>query len=382
MTTLTADFGAEEAAMQAYFRAGEAKARSLGNRGPVRFTEDGKLHPEILDAYRETGFYVFENVLGAQELAELEADLYDMMDRLPTKRGSPVDHKGRPALGADLAKPVVMWSKPLGDPLGGTAIANGRHPVKMIEPKPAADLPEEIAFLIMGSLQFSDASLRVYGHPDLLRVAAAINGDDFVPFSEATIIKKPGEGSSFAWHQDGTTHWGSPEWNPLTHGFNFMAQLYGCTAANGLWYIPGSHAMGKLDIKAMVEAAGGNRLPDAVPLICNPGDVAMSNRQLVHGSFANTSEDWRVTLNIGFHPRRSVVGVNARGIDGELQLYDAERVRKRSEVIGYAIDARHQHFPGETPYAYRPQVERGEAYRWNDAARGAIKDYNLLDILI
>ena len=382
MNVIKADFGAEEEAMQAYFREGEAKAFALGNRGPIRVTADGKLDPAIIEAYRRTGFYVFEGAIGAQELDELKADLHNMMDRFPTSRGAPLDHKGRPALGADLAKPVVMWSKPLGDPLGGTAIANGRHPVKMIEPKPTADLPEEIAFLVMGSLQFSDAALRLYGHPGLLAVAAAINGEDFVPFSEATIIKKPGEGSSFAWHQDGTTHWDSPDWGPLTHGFNFMAQLYGCTAANGLWYIPGSHAAGKLDIKSMVEAAGSNRLPGAVPLICQPGDVAMSNRQLVHGSFPNTSQDWRVTINLGFHPRRSVVGVEARGIDGELAIYDNERVRKRSEMIGYAIDARRQHFPDETPHIYRPQAENGESYHWGEAARAKIKDYNLLDILI
>ena len=53
--------------------------------------------------------------------------------------------------------------------------------------------------------------------------------------------------------------------------------------------MPGSHRIGKVDIKAMVEAAGSDRLPDAVPLVCAPGDVAITNRQCVHGSFANTS---------------------------------------------------------------------------------------------
>ena len=35
------DYGAEEAAMQAYLRAGEQRAASLGNRGPIRFTDKG-----------------------------------------------------------------------------------------------------------------------------------------------------------------------------------------------------------------------------------------------------------------------------------------------------------------------------------------------------
>ena len=133
--------------------------------------------------------------------------------------------------------------------------------------------------LIGGSLQFSPACLRVYGHPDLLAVAAAVNGDDFVPFNEAVWVKQAGLGASVAWHQDGWTHWDSPDLDGGSHGFNFMAQLYGCTSANGLWVVPGSHRRGKVDIKAMVAAAGSDRLPDAVPLVCEPGDVAITNRQ-------------------------------------------------------------------------------------------------------
>ena len=74
----------------------------------------------------------------------------------------------------------------------------------------------------------------MYGHPELLRVAASINGDDFVPFNEALFIKEPALGASVAWHQDGATHWDNPDWDPGIHGFNFMGQLYGCTAANGV----------------------------------------------------------------------------------------------------------------------------------------------------
>ena len=68
----TANYGAEETAMQAYLRDGERRAHALGNRGPVRFDSDGKLHPDILDAYWRCGFYVFEGVLGAEELGEID----------------------------------------------------------------------------------------------------------------------------------------------------------------------------------------------------------------------------------------------------------------------------------------------------------------------
>ena len=376
------DYGPEEAAMQAYLEDGERRAFELGNRGPIRFETDGTLHPDILEAYWRCGFYVFEGVLGREELDDVEADLFDILDRLPVERGSPVDARGRPALGVGCEAPTLFWSKPLGDPFGGTDLANGRHPVKMTEPVPAADAPKEVVYLILGSLQFSDACVRVYGHPDLLAVAAAVNGEDFVPFTDALFIKEPGRGASVAWHQDGVTHWESSDWDQGSHGFNFMAQLYGCTPANGVWVVPGTHRTGKADIKAMAAEAGTERLPDAVPMVCGPGDVAICNRQVLHGSFANTSDEWRVTVNMGFHRRSSVLGVQGGGLHNAPAVYDEERIRRRSRMIGCAIDARRQRFPDETPYVYRPFAESGEVCQWTDEVKAGLKDYNLLDLSI
>lgn len=382
IATRPVNYGDEEQSMKDYLRDGARKSCELGNRGPIRYAADGSLHPDILDAYWRCGFYVFESVLAADELADIEADVKDILGRLPKEKGAPVDALGRPALGIDRQAPTLFWSKPLGDPFGGTDLANGRHPVKMTEPTAAPGAPREIVYLILGSLQFSEACLRVYGHPDLLRVAAAVNGEDFVPFNEALFVKEPGLGASVAWHQDGTTHWDSPDWDQGSHGFNFMAQLYGCTPANGVWVVPGSHKQGKLDIKALVAEAGSERLPDAVPIVCAPGDVAITNRQALHGSFANTSPDWRVTLNFGFHRRASVLGVEGGGVHNARAVYDEARIRTRSRVIGYAIDARHQRFPHEVPYVYKPFAECGEDYRWDAAAKEGMKDYNLLDLSI
>ena len=49
-------------------------------------------------------------------------------------------------------------------------------------------------------------------------------------------------------------------------------------------------------------------------------------------------------------------------------------------MIGYAIDARRQRFPDETPYTYRPHADSGETCRWTPGAN--LKDYNLLDLSI
>jgi ectoine hydroxylase-related dioxygenase (phytanoyl-CoA dioxygenase family) len=375
-------FGSEEAAMQAYFREGEARALALPNRGPLRLTAQGELDPAIVAAYREYGFYVLEGVLGAVELAEVKAALHDLIERMPAARDGKVDRQGRPAVGADLDYPVITWSKPLGDPLGGTGLAGGRAPVKMIEPQAAADAPREVPMVMTGSLQYAEAALRLAGHPGLLAVAAALNGDDFVPFSEALIIKQPGQGGSFAWHQDGATHWDGPAWTPDVHGVNLMVQLYPCTPATTVWFVPGTHAQGRADIKRRVAEAGGNRLPDAVPLVCEGGDVCISNRQILHGSFPNTSDAWRLTLVLGSHRRDAVMGVSTRDVFGEPVTYDEARVRRRAELIGYAIDARRQRFPDEAAFVYRPQAEAGERLAWDAAARARIRNYQALDLFL
>lgn len=374
------DYGDDEASMVRYRAEGTERALALDNRGPITFDDDGNLDPAILDAYARHGFYVLTSVFDSEELADLERDVADLLDRAPVEKGATVDRHGRPALGVDCQGRNISWVRPLSDPLGGTDAAYGRHQAKMIEPTPAEGSPDHVVQLVLGSLQFSDACLRAYGHPELLAVAEALNGSDFTPFNEAVWIKQPRLGGSVAWHQDGWTHWDAPDLDEGTHGFNFMGQLYGCDAANGLWVVPGSHRVGKADIKAMVAAAGSDRLPEAVPLICGPGDVAITSRQAIHGSFANTSPNVRVTINMGFHRRRSVLDVTSGGVHSDVTTYDADYIEERSKVIAYAIDARRQRFPDEVPYRYQPFAGREDAFRWDGAARAAIKDYNLRDL--
>ena len=79
-----------------------------------------------------------------------------------------------------------------------------------------------------------------------------------------------------------------------------MTQLYPSTAGNGVWVLPGSHKRGRADIKKMVAESGSDRIESAVPMLCDAGDTIVTNRQLVHGSFANSSPDRRITLNEGF----------------------------------------------------------------------------------
>ena len=371
----------EEDTITAYIREGERIAYELGNRGPMVFNADGTLDKEITDAYRRCGFYVLEGVLRAEELKELKEDLEHVLARAPYSEDAQVDAMGRLALGTEFARPTFRFARPLSDPVGGTSKNNGRHPAKMTEPTPPADAPDFVISSIASPLQIMDSCLRLYGHPQLLSIAEGINRPDFTPFTESIIVKPQGLGASVAWHQDGTRQWDKADWDEDTHGFNFMAQLYGSTPANGVWVLPGSHKEGKLDIVAMIETNNGSdRLPGAVPMVCEPGDVVMANRQTLHGSFANTSKDRRVTINFGFHRRSSVLGVRTMFNDQEV-VYDEERIYERSRLIALAIDARGQRFPHEPRYVYQPTLGEEEANRWNEGARESIlKDYNLRDL--
>ncbi len=377
-----AHYGEDREAVKAYLIKGQAKALSMPNRGPLKFDAVGNIHPDILKAYSKFGFYILEGVLSHAELEDIKADLEAMRENFPVHMGAATDAHGRPALGVDNTAPTLQWAKPLSDPLGGTQIANGRHQVKLFEPKAPDDAPPAVPIYLSGALQFSPACLRVYAHPGLLTLAEAINGPDFTPFTEGLFIKDAGLGAAVSWHQDGDTHWDNPDFDEDIHGFNFMGQVYGSTAVNGVWVIPGSHKTGRADIVKMVQEAGSERLPGAVPIICNAGDVVINNRQIIHGSFANSGFETRVTINFGFHRRASVLNIRGAGIHAEATTMDAAFIETRSRIIGLAIDARQQRFPDETPYHYAPFADQQAGFIWNDVSRASLKDYNLMDISI
>jgi len=376
---------AHAASMAAYLKEGEARARAIGNRGPVRLDADGRLHPDIVSAYWKHGFYVFEGVVGEDELAELRGSTNEMIERAPVRKGAAIDAQGRPALGRGYAREPYTLVSPLSDPWGGTELLGGRHPHRMVQPQAAKDAPEAVVYLMHGMCQAMEPALRLYGHPHLLTIASAINGEDFVPFNDAIFVKQPGLGGAVSWHQDGVTHWNSPEWDEGIHGFNFQVQLYRTTPANCLWVVPGTHKLGRIDIRTRIAENGGTEtLPDAVPLLCQPGDATIVNRQMLHGSFANTSPDFRLSITFGFHRRRSVLGAKAAlSMADDDTRYDERRIFERSAVIAVAIDARRQHYPQEQAFDYAPFRGLEDGYRWNDETfEQVIKDYNTKDLAI
>jgi hypothetical protein len=370
--------------IEAYFEAGEKRALALGNRGPVRFDSKGCLDPAIREAYDRMGFYVFEGVADEAELADLDADLAQLLERAPADEGSELDARGRPALGLG-RHPQFLWAQSLSDPWGGTELLNGRHPVRMEELAPDASDPSAATksiFLMIGLFEQMPSALRLSAHPDMLAVAESLNGPDFVPYNDTIFLKEPSVGAAVAWHQDGTTHWSHRDWDPDIHGFNFMAQLCRTTAANGLWVVPGSHQGGRIDIPALVAKNGGStRLPNAVPMLCDRGDVAICNRQCLHGSFANASPDRRATFVWGFFRHDAVLDVEVdlpttrAGERVRRRRYSADLIRARQEVVQLAIDARRAHRADETAFAYAPLAGRAAGDRTAESRAAALSRY-------
>ena len=196
---------------------------------------------------------------------------------------------------------------------------------------------------ISRQLAHSETMRQVYGSPKILSTVASLYGPDFLPFAESIVIKMPTDGAPFPWHQDGKFKTGpQPE-----RGLNVGIYLYPSNEKNGcLYVIPGSHLKGQIDIEKEIEQHG-QRLPNAIPVATEPGDVVLHSRNLIHGSFPNTSPDLRVTVYFGFHARATVQNV-----------YPPDHIAKREAVIPLCIQSRKNSglFPNETPYTYQPQA--------------------------
>lgn len=347
------------------------QALSLPNRGPLVVEERESVDRSITDAYWKFGFYVLKGVISASEIDEMRAEFQDLLERSPASSDATTDLKGRPLSFDEVQRKLFRFARPLTDPYGETDVGGGRYQVKMSEFTAPEGAPKEVLLQVGGILQFLDSALRVYGHPKLLALAATVNGDDFTPFTETMWIKQPRLGAAVSWHQDGTTHWNSPNLDRGSHGFNYMLNLRETTPRNALWVIPESHKSGKADLKQMMRDSESERLAGAVPLLCEPGDVAICNRQIVHGSFPNTSPEPRYTLVFGFHRRSSVLGVKGWA----KEPFSEEFIARSCRLISTAIDARRKHYPRERSYRYTPLEDRSRPSRDDQQPLEEMKNY-------
>jgi len=274
------------------------------------------------DFYHENGYLALRGFIEPSEVTRLRDEVKLMMETAPVQRDATQDKFGRPVeMPSDFAFADVEAGQ------------NG-----------SGNDSRQILNRISNQVARSAVMRQAYGNPKLLGCLESLYGADFLPFAESIVLKLPNQGAPFWWHQDGTFKTGPV----LERGVNFGIYLYPSTEANGcLRVIPQSHRWGQVDLEAMV-AEHGERLPDSILLSAEPGDILVHSRNLIHGSFSNTSPDMRVTVYFGFHARQTVEGV-----------YTAGHIQQKMQVIPLCVRERAESglYPSETPYSYRPLAD-------------------------
>ena len=157
--SMTMELSAESraAAMRDYMREGEARALGLGNRGPLRFGPGGAVHHDILAAYWRCGFYVFEGVIGEDELAELRADVERVVAGAPVEPGA----RRRPRAAGHrrgTRAPLVQLCSAAERPAGGHRPLPGAAPRQDAGADAGGGRPERTVELLLAHLQIMDSS--------------------------------------------------------------------------------------------------------------------------------------------------------------------------------------------------------------------------------
>ncbi len=354
-----------------YKAQGLKRALEIGNRGPLRLDPDGKMDPQIVRAYQAQGYYVFEDMVSPEEVAELVKEFDEVLENAPIKEGGTTDRHGHPCR-------FPGYVKLTDPPSMASAGARGR----VLTGEEARPGEEQVVTMLSHPLMYMDSAVRLYGHPKILKIAEGLNGTDFVPFTETIHHKAAGNGAASVWHQDGKTHWDdqgraleNEDIKSPAHGINCSVAITQATPENCLWVLPGSHSYWRLHNGGSFPPIS-DRLPGAVPMVLRPGDVGVVSRSSLHGSYPNRSDGRRVTVLLGFHRRNSTVGVTVAKNIHASKNYDQERevtytedwVNRRSRMIPLAIDARRQWYPHETPYVYKGITDGGNTH-WGAEAQ-------------
>lgn len=118
--------------------------------------------------------------------------------------------------------------------------------------------------------------------------------------------KAPGAAGDFAWHQDSRFRLPAACYRNLDSAYvqtGLAIDPHG-PASGGMAFVPRSHRLGDLDLDTSAEVLGrqmqddaltrvGLSAADAVQLDLQPGDLALWNPYLVHGSGINTADHQR-----------------------------------------------------------------------------------------
>ena len=146
-------------------------------------------------------------------------------------------------------------------------------------------------------------------------VARLLGSDQMEQLICQAHFKQPGDGVSFDWHQDAQhRRYGTSLWSDVNGRGSFVQTVLAVDPMqrdNGpLYIVPGSCQMGPLpasEVKQHFDPA------EAVPLLLEPGSVAMFGPYTIHGSFPNESPRARRVFINGY----ACPGANRREYPGQ-----------------------------------------------------------------
>ena len=191
--------------------------------------------------------------------------------------------------------------------------------------------------------------LRLISDDRLLDIAEQLIGPNMALFAADYIVKRPGTGGKFAWHQDGG-YWPLEPMEVATLWIAYSAS----NRANGcVRLIPRTQHL-PLQERAQDAEEAAELLPGmdqeladvskAVDIELGPGDVSLHHPHIIHGSNANTSDQWR---------------------RGGTFLYIPTTTHIRSEKFASFL-LRGEAVPGINTYHEFPKYREGEHFRFRE----------------
>jgi phytanoyl-CoA hydroxylase len=190
------------------------------------------------------------------------------------------------------------------DVLDTDLIHEARDHVEWLRSKHPDTRPEN---LDTGLVKDDPFWVRLVSDDRLLDIAEQFIGPDIALFASHYVAKPPFDGQPVLWHQDGS-YW------PLEpmEVISLWLAVDSSTPQNGcMRVVPGSRDIDlqavneRTDVVNVLGSAMDDSLVDgnsAIDLVLNAGDVSIHHPNVVHGSNANTSPNWRRGLTIRYIP--------------------------------------------------------------------------------
>jgi len=240
-----------------------------------------KLTPQQRAAFDRDGFLVLPNLLAVEEVATLKRELARVA-AVPDER--------------------IMREKDSN------------------EPRIIYGLPD------VGGPTFSPAYHALARDPRILQPILDLSGEGVSLFHIKCNFKEAITGEFWQWHQD-YANWRANDAAPEPRLITSMVMLDKATEMNGcLYFVPGSHRLGlvapawddsstsyplwTVGKQSMIEIT--RKLGDPVPVVGEPGTVAIFHANMIHGSGHNMSPHARWQIYLVYNPLSNPLGKVAK----------------------------------------------------------------------